>query len=161
VSAAATSNPMKSPPPHQNVGPIFRHWQIHSTNHQPPFNPYIMHTMVINMCTSSPSCCMPCSSAMVNITCMPIAKCCPNGHLTQEHARAYKTHFYSTQLTQHTQMMCLCSHVEEMAQGLHQHLCQDLCTYQILPAFKFTPSQPSGPTSSAPFPPKHTSPESN
>jgi hypothetical protein len=43
---------------------------------------------------------------------------------------AANTKFYSALLTAYTQMLCLCFHVADMAQGQHWHLCKALCTCQ-------------------------------
>jgi hypothetical protein len=102
-----------------------------------------MHTIVTDVHTDANSCCMPCSQARGNITCMPFVNSCPNGHLTDKQTWAAKTQFYYAPLSQCTQMMYLCFHVAEMAQVQHgTYMCRGLCTCQFLPVFKFTPCGP-------------------
>jgi hypothetical protein len=84
-----------------------RHCQIYSMSHQPPINRIVMLTVLTTLWTGARSSCMPCSPARAYITCMPTAKRCPKGLLTQKHAAA-KT---SAPLTQYTHMLCLCFQV--------------------------------------------------
>jgi hypothetical protein len=76
---------------------------------------------------------------MANIAGIPAAKSRAFGHKAQKYAGAAKTEFSSFLLTECTQILLLLFRAAEMAQGQHGHLCQDLCTCQILPVFKFTP----------------------
>jgi hypothetical protein len=61
-------------------------------------------------------------------------------HDSDKRLRHARHKFRSLPLTQHDQMMCLCHTWKSRPQRTHGHLCQTLCTCQILGVFKFAPS---------------------
>jgi hypothetical protein len=133
VRATATGNPMKRLPPDRNVNPNLRLCPALSRNlrrsHQP-----LSYTHNIDRFGRMQVLleCHVLLQAPTLHACLRTAKCCPSGHVPEEHACG----------CQDILLFCPISTIHSDAVPMYGHLCQDLCTCQIWHAFKLTLCSP-------------------
>jgi hypothetical protein len=134
ATAAGTCNPIRSAPPDQNGDQNGDQTLSNLTARATSLQSFVLFCnlcsdILTKMWMGTRSRCMPYYLASANIPCMPTAKCCPFGNLSQKHARVSPVQNICCPINAKDSDTV---HVHACGRNGTGHLCQDLCTCQVL-----------------------------